>query len=163
MQFKTLSFLWIGLWGLLCSQPLAAQQTDRAGAYEINITKDDFSAKMKLYVYNQEGQTYARLRVAPNTGNPWEVNLWSLKNGEYLDFYYEYDPEEETFIQDVHIMTLSGKRENPMAVYGSAFKEKIPQLKPVDLLTRVGDDPNFPIKERAKSQTVEVKGEQKKK
>lgn len=163
MQLNLFPLLAIGLLGLLWSAPLIAQNTDRTGAYEISISQDDYTAQIKLYVYTQEGQTYGRLRVAPTNGNAWEVNLWSLKTDDYLDFYYEYDPEQETFVQDVHIMTLSGNREKPMAVYGKAFKEKTPQLKPVDLLTRVGDQPNFPIKARAKSQTVEVKGEQKKK
>lgn len=133
-------------------------QTNRLGSYIYKTAQDGSGATIKLYVYDYEGETYGRMRVENSGGAAWEFNLWTLKNGDYMDFYYEMDPDDIVFdIQDTHILTMSGDAQKPLAVFGKEFKAKIGNIKPADLITREGDNPTFKIKDRAKSQTVEIK------
>ena len=153
------AFLALGF--LLLNTNTANAQTNRMGSYIYKISKDGYEATMKLYVYGEDGEIYGRARIEDG-GQPWEFNLWTLQNGDYIDFYYEIDIENPLFTQDTHIMTIGGDAKKPLAVFGKEMKAKITQLKPADSLTWEGAKPTFTIKEKGKSQTVEIKGEEKK-
>jgi hypothetical protein len=151
----------IALSFLLLSTNAATAQTNRMGSYIYKISKDGYQATMKLYVYGEGDEVYGRMRIEDG-GQPWEVNLWTLKNGDYIDFYYEMNIDNPLFTQDTHIMTIGGDGKKPLAVFGKEMKAKIKQLKPADVMSWESEEPTFTIKEKAKSQTIEIKGEEKK-
>lgn len=152
--FYSLFFL-----GLFLNINTVSAQADKVGSYSYKVSKDGYEANIKLYIYQESGETYARMRAEGNGqfGQPWEINLWSLQNGDYIDFYYELNPDKPEFTQDTHIMTLSGGAKKPLAVFGKELKMKVKKMKPADLLTWESEEPTFTIKEKAKSQTVEIK------
>ena len=147
--FMTLAFVFLNATTL-------EAQVDRSGSYSYTV-KDGQS--FQLYVYSEGGEIYGRLKAEGS--EKWEINLWSLQNGDYIDFYYEINVENPLFTQDTHIMTLSGDKKKPLSVFGKELKAKITSLKPADIWTWESDEPTFKIKDKAKSQTVEVKGEKK--
>lgn len=164
MMYKGLSskfFYSLFFLGLFFNISTLSAQTDKIGSYSYKVNKEGYEANFKLYIYQDAGETYARMRVEGNAkfGKTWEINLWSLQNGDYIDFYYELDPENPEFTGDTHIMTLSGSAKKPLAVFGKELKIKVKKMKPADLLTWESDEPTFTIKDKdkAKSQTVEVK------
>lgn len=168
MNFNKLSFKYLFsvlFLAVFFTVNTANAQTDRTGSYSYKVSKDGYEANVKLYIYSEGGETYGRMRVEGNEkfGKTWEINLWSLTNGDYMDFYYELNPDNPLFTQDTHIMTLSGSQKTPLSVFGKELKAKITNLKPADVIKYEGKKPTFEIKEKAKSQTVEIQGENKKK
>lgn len=168
MNFNKLSFKYflpLLFLGAIFTTNSADAQTNRDGSYSYKVSKDGYEANVKLYIYSEDGETYGRMRVEGNAkfGKAWEINLWSLTNGDYTDFYYELDPDNPLFTQDTHIMTLSGSQKTPLSVFGKELKAKITKLKPADVMKFESKKPTFEIKEKAKSQTVEIQGQDKKK
>lgn len=157
--FKLFSILVFGVF--LNASTLLAQ--DKSGSYSHSVSKDGYEATVKLYVYTENGETYGRLRLEGNEqfGSPVEVNLWSLTNDQYTDFYYEAIAGDNPFDADAHLFTLNGTSKQMTVVFGAKLKAKVQHLPPATVFKYDGAKPSFEIKGKAQSQTVEVKGEKK--
>lgn len=158
--FKFIALLVFG--ALLNINTTIAQ--DITGSYSFTAKKDGAESTVKLYVYQEDGELYGRLRLEGKNefGKPIEVNLWTMQSGNYTDFYYEAKAADNPFTGDSHIFTLSGTTAQTTVVFGAKLKEKVTSLPPATVFKYDGKEPTFKIKEKAKSTTVEVKGKKKK-
>ena len=158
-QNTLFKFLPLLVFGFLLNLNVATAQ-NIAGSYSYTVKKGGAESTVKLFVYNEDGEIYGRLRLEGNNefGKTVEVNLWTMKSGNYTDFYYEAIAGDNPFTADANLFTLSGTKEQTLAVFGPKLKEKVKNLPPATVIKYDGVKPTFQIKDKAKSVTVEVKG-----
>lgn len=156
-QNRILNYMTFILLGLLLNiSPLSAQ--DINGSYSYKVSKDGYEATVKLYVYEEDDELYGRLRIEGNQiATPIEANLWTMKNGNYTDFFYEAIAGDNPFTSDTHIFTLSGEQKKTTVVFGKQLKEKVNHMQPATIFQYDGKTPTFKIKDKGKSTTIEVK------
>jgi hypothetical protein len=159
-QNIALKFLFLLVFGVFLNIHTTMAQ-DLLGSYSYTAKKDGVESTIKLYVYKEGSETYGRLRLEGNNtfGSVVEVNLWTMINGNYVDFYYEAVAGQNPFTSDAHLFTLSGTTDQATAVFSAKLKEKVPTLPPATVLKYDGKTPSFTIKEKAKSQTLEVRNQ----
>ena len=80
-----------------------------------------------------------------------------MQSGNYTDFYYEAIAGDNPFTADATLFTLSGTKEQTLAVFSAKFKEKVKNLPPATIIKYDGVKSTFQIRDKAKSVTVEVK------
>ena len=155
--FKFLSLLVFGL--LLNINTTIAQ--DITGSYSYTVKKDGAESTVKLYVYKDGDELYGRLRLEGDNefGKTIEANLWTMQSGGYTDFYYEATAGDNPFTGDANLFTLSGTTAQTLIVFSPKMKAKVTKLPPATVIKYDGKAPSFQIKDKAKSTTLEVKGE----
>lgn len=160
-MYKTntfLKFVTLFVFGALLNINTTIAQ-DIAGSYSFTSKKDGAESTVKLFVYNEGGELYGRLRLEGDNefGKTLEVNLWTMQSGGYTDFYYEAVAGENPFTADASLFTLSGTKAQTLIVFNPKLKEKVKNLPPATVIKYDGVKPTFQIRDKAKSVTVEVK------
>jgi hypothetical protein len=157
-QNTLFKFLPLLVFGFLLNVNTTIAQ-DITGSYSYTVKKDGAESTVKLFVYKEGEELYGRLRLEGDNefGKIIEVNLWTMQSGNYTDFYYEAIAGDNPFTADATLFTLSGTKEQTLAVFSAKFKEKVKNLPPATIIKYDGVKSTFQIRDKAKSVTVEVK------
>lgn len=101
-----------------------------SGVYECLVDKDGYRVKMDAEFQKNGDEYTGKLKAVGNVS--FNIEIWGMDNGGYVDFYYGSGSDEIFSVPNVHLFSISGTPAAPSTSFGTGLYDEV---KFVDLST----------------------------